>query len=347
VLVLGLIGLAVVVVGGGGAAFLLMQRKPAPTPIVTTNPAPTPVAPLASAPTTTAGQAIGAALPGLSCSWLDVVGPVQNGQPVKLSGVAGSPATVQDSVMAAAKGAGDNLPPTGVDVSAVATADQGACSALDAFRSFKAATGAGPALAATQPAYEITRGGDGKLAGQPIITLAPRSPGQDFALMRLDTSGRISMIYPSRQAFDTARQADGSAITDQGGDAYSVQADALNAAGTAGLLLVTGTGPFDPALLAKPPGGRDVSWIDQVRQAATTGGWKASMTWYKVQNNAPPVRPKVRTGGYYAHPGASDSGAITSQPVQTQPTEQPPFKTQPPVRKPSGWQRIFGSGSGH
>jgi len=342
VLVLALIGLAVIVVGGGGAAFLLMQKKPTANPIVTTNPASAPVAPLASAPTTSAGQAINAALPGLSCSWLDVVGPVQNGQPVKLSGAAGSPATVQDSVMAAAKGAGDNLPPAGVDVSAVATADQGACSALDAFRSFKAATGAGPALAATQPAYEITRGGDGKLVGQPTVTLAPRSPGQDFALLRLDTSGRISMIYPSRKAFDTARQGD-SAITDQGGDAFSVQTDALNVAGTAGLLLITGTGPFDLALLAKPPGGRDVTWIDQIRQAATTGGWKASMTWYKVQSNAPPaVRPRVRAGGYYAHPGATDSAADSSQPVQTQP---PP--EQSPVKKPSGWQRTFGSGSGH
>ena len=31
-----------------------------------------------------AGQAINAALPGLSCSWIDTVGPVQNGSPVKL-----------------------------------------------------------------------------------------------------------------------------------------------------------------------------------------------------------------------------------------------------------------------
>ena len=250
-----------------------------------------------------AAQAINDELADLSCSWLDVVGPVQNGQPVKLSGVAGSPATVQDLVMAAAKEAGDNLPANGVDIGAVAQADQGACSALDAFRSFKAPAGAGPALGSAQPSYQISRGADGKLAGVPTITLAPRSPAQDFALLRLDPAGRINVIWGSRKAFDAARQG-GGAIVDQGGDAYTVTADALNVTGTTGLLLLTGAGPFDPTLLAKPPGVRDVSWIDQVRQAATAGGWKASMTWYKVQNNAAPVRPKLPRPGYYSHPGA-------------------------------------------
>ena len=98
---------------------------------------------------------------------------MQNGQPVKLSGAAGSLPTVQDAVLSAAKGAGDNIAPTSVDVSAVAQADQGACSALDAFRSFKAPTGVGPALASAQPSYQISRGADGKLAGEPTITVSP------------------------------------------------------------------------------------------------------------------------------------------------------------------------------
>ena len=333
-LVLG--ALAVVVVGGAAAAYFVLQ-KPATKKVTAETPSTVVAAPVtAAAPTTSAGQAVAAALPGLSCSWLDVVGTVQNGQPVTLSGAAGSTATVQNAVLAAAKGAGDNLPATGVDVGAVAQADQGACSALDAFRAFKAPVGAGPALASAQPSYQITREPDGKLAGQPTITLAPRSPGQDFALMRMDTNGRLSMVYPSRKAFDAARQSDTS-IVDQGGDAYTVQADALNVAGSAGLLLLTGTGPFDAALLGKPPAGRDMSWMDQVRQAGSSGGWKSSMVWYQVQNSAPPVRPKVRTSGYYAHPGE------VTAPVETAP--QPPAQTQPPPKKQSGWQRLFGSSS--
>jgi hypothetical protein len=278
-----------------------------------------------------------------------VVGPLQNGQTVKLSGASGSPATIQDSVLDAAKEAGDTLPASGaVDISAVAQAEQGACAALDAFRSFKAPAGSGPALASTQPSYQISRGADGKLAGQPTITLAPRSPAQDFALLKVDPAGRINVIYGSRQAFNAARQGD-PAIVDQGGDAYTVQADALNGAGTIGLLLLTGAGPFDPSLLARPPAGRDVSWIAQVRQAATAGGWKASMSWFKVQNNAPPaVRAKPRPGGYYSHPGGDETGPPPPQetfptvPIRTQPRSPPPGY--PPVRRPSSWQRMFGGG---
>jgi serine/threonine protein kinase len=335
-------GLVVIIAAGVGVGYLLIQHKSPPK--IVTSPTNTAVAsgptvPVA-APAATAGQAINDEIAAESCSWLDVVGPVQNGQTVKLSGAAGSPATVQDSVISAAKGAGDNLPPTGVDVSAVAVADQAACSALDAFRSFKAPGGAGPALASAQPSYQITRGADGKLAGQPTITLAPHSPAQDFALLKLDTSGRINVVYGSRKAFDAARQGD-TAIVDQGGDAYTVQADGLNGAGTAGLLLLTGTGPFDPSLLAKPPSARDVTWIDQVRQAAAAGGWKSSMVWYKVENNAPPVRAKPRTDGYYAHPGVD-----TTPP----PDDTAPIRTQPPTpqggHKQSVWQRMFGSNNG-
>jgi serine/threonine-protein kinase len=343
VLAIVLIGLATVVIAGGAIGYVMLQHKPAAKPAA---PAATPTSPASATPAavaTTAASAVNDALPGLSCSWLDVVGPVQNGQPVKLSGASGSPATAQDTVTAAAQGAGITLP--SVDIGAVARADQGACSALDAFRSFKAPAGGAAALASAQPSYQITRGADGKLAGEPTITLAPRSATQDFALLRLDTAGRINVIYGSRKAFDAARQGD-SAIVDQGGDAYTVQADALNVAGTSGLLLLTGNGPFDPSLLAKSPGARDVSWIDQVRKAAAAGGWKASMAWYKVQNNAAPAKPKTpRPGGYYAHPGVSPE-------PQTQEPEAVPIRTQPQVAPPSGhrqsvWQRMFGSNSPH
>jgi serine/threonine protein kinase len=309
VLAIVLIGLATVVIAGGAVAYMMLH-KPSPTVVApsTNGAAATGPVVVASGPGASFSDHLNDNLSDLSCSWLDVVGPLQNGQPVKLSGASGSPATIQDSVLDAAKEAGDTLPASGpVDISAVAQADQGACAALDAFRSFKAPAGSGPALASTQPSYQISRAADGKLAGQPTITLAPRSPTQDFALLKLDPAGRINVIYGSRQAFNAARQGD-VAIVDQGGDAYTVQADALNTAGTTGLLLLTGNGPFDPSLLAKPPGSRDVSWIDQVRRAATAGGWKASMSWYKVQNNAPPaVRARPRQGGYYAHPGGDET----------------------------------------
>ncbi len=345
-----LIGLVTVVVAVSAVGYVMMQQKPTPKLVTPAGNATTPAGPaVATAPPTSVGQAIDTELTDLSCSWLDVVGPVQNGQPLRLSGAAGSPATVQDSVSDAAREAGDNLTSDAVDISAVAQADQGACSALDAFRSFKAPAGSGPALASAQPAYQITRGADGRLAGDPIITVAPRSPAQDFALLRLETNGRLSVIWGSRTAFEAMSKGNPS-VVDQGGDAYTVRSEALNAPGATGLLLLTGNGPFDPGLLAKPPNARDVSWIDQVRKAATAGGWKASMVWYKVQGGAPPpavpVHPRQprqqQPNETYSHPDEVETVPIRNYdgPVRTQP---PPGY--PPLnRRQTMWQRRFGEG---
>jgi serine/threonine-protein kinase len=335
---------AITVIGVGVAYYMLHRPGVAAKPVVAAAQPAAPNVQAGTAQSTGPGQAINAALPGMSCSWLDVVGQVQSGAPVKLVGAAGSPATVQDQVIAAAKTGGVDLPVTAVDLSDVAQADQGACSALDAFRSFKDASAGAASLVSPAAAYTITRGPDGKLAGAPTITLAPRNPSQDFALLRLDAMGRISMVYADRQAFSTDKDPD-ARITSQGGDAYSVQDGSLNANGWNGLLLITGKGPFDAGLLAKSPGARDVDWIDQVRQAAAAGGWKASMVWYKVTNAAPPPRVRLRqTGGYYAHPGVAENngGGEESGPIQTQPPQPNPY---PPLHHNGNsiWQRMFGS----
>ncbi|HVM99751.1 MAG TPA: serine/threonine-protein kinase [Caulobacteraceae bacterium] len=334
--------IAVLVVIGTGVAYVMMPktgltaRAPAAAPAHAGQGATTGVqAPAAQ--TLSAGDAINGALPGMSCSWLDVVGQVQNGAPVKLAGAAGSPATVQDAVIAAAKSAGVDLPVTAVDLTGVAQADQGACSALDAFRSFKSA--GAPGLISPAASYTIARGPDGKLAGQPTITLAPRNPSQDFALLHIDPLGRIAVIYGSRQAFSSGKDTD-AVITSQGGDAYSIQDGALNANGWNGLLMIIGAGPFDASMLTKAPAARDVGWIDQVRQAAAAGGWKSSMVWYQVRNNAAPAPVRTRprpTQGYYAHPGVSENSGNGSEPIQTAPPS--PY---PPLHRNSIWQRMFG-----
>jgi hypothetical protein len=68
------------------------------------------------------------------------------------------------------------------------------------------------------------------------------------------------------------------------------------------------------------------------------------MVWYKVQNNAPPARPRPRTSGYYTHPGDDTSGAGASNPTA-------PVRTQPDNQqgghKPSVWQRMFGANGGY
>ncbi len=52
--------------------------------------------------------------------------------------------------------------------------------------------------------------------------------------------------------------------------------------GWSGMLLLTGKGPFDPALVAAPAAKRGADWSDRFRKAAAAGGWKAEMVWYRT-----------------------------------------------------------------
>jgi hypothetical protein len=245
---------------------------------------------------------------------------------------------VQDSVLGAAKTANVNLPATGIDLTGVATADQDACSTFDVLRQFKPAAGSST-LATTQGAYQIAAGPDGKPAGLPTMTLSPRNPMGDFALMKIEPSGKVSVIFPNRAALTAAMAKDSNAITDLGGDSFQVRNTAFNGAGWDGLLLISANGPIDASELTKAPSARNLGWVDGVRQTATAAGWKADMVWYRVQGSVPaptptphPVQPRQVQPhtGYYTPPI---------------PLPRPP-RVPPPEREPRGkgsyWQRVFG-----
>ena len=228
--------------------------------------------------------AISAALPALPCSWLELT-PASTGDAgtIKLIGVAGSPASVQDTLLKTAMGAGATI--SSVNMDEVAPAEQTVCPTLDAFSAIRGATPqAGPRLSTDQLLYPIARQGNGKMAARVQITMAVRDKTEDFALLGLEPSGKISMILPSRQALNTALATPGGPITDLGGDVYRLEIDAYDFQGWAGLVLLTGSGPFDSAA----PGGTtatipSASWPPAFRQAAGSGGWKADMVWYKVE----------------------------------------------------------------
>ena len=297
--------LAVVAIVGAGVYFLLPKHTPGG--------APTAAAPSASTAATPVGlrQAVETALPGLSCSWLELVDSDQGGAKIKLVGVAGSPATVQGAVIDAARLSGSTLQGSDVDLNEVAPADQAVCSALDAFRSVRApAAPDGPELKTEKRVYEIERQPNGKLASRAVINMAVRSPSQDFALLGLEPSGKITMIVPNRAAFDATR-VNNNLITDLGGDAYKLQIDAFDFRGWSGLLLVTGKGPFDPALLTLPAGSRDVAWYDKVRQTAAANGWKSEMVWYKVVDNGVAAAAPA--------PAGVNPAAVGPRPVQHRP----------------------------
>jgi eukaryotic-like serine/threonine-protein kinase len=294
--------LGVVALAAGGL-FLAGQLTPSGAPAVSGSapsasvPRPETSAPAAvppsaavagSAPAAAAQQAIAAALPGIGCSWLDLVGVTggAGGLSVRLAGVAGQPADAQSAVAQAGSTVG--APVTDINLDEVAPVDQPVCGPLDAVRPIRDPSGG--RLTTSQRRFEMVRQANGKFAGRAVITLAPGDPSIDFALVGIEPTGKMQMVIDSRAQFEAARQAAAQTsdpnISDLGGGAYRLQID-TDLAGWSGLLLITGQGPFAPQLLSGPPRARGVKWQETFHSLAERRGWKADMVWYKVVDEIP------------------------------------------------------------
>ena len=266
-----IVGGAVVLLGVAAGAVFLATSGSKPN---------APPAPVAAAQTSR--QAIEGALPGVPCSWLDLtdVSGGAQGLTVRLRGVAGRPAAAQGAISGAASHAG--MVVSNLDLAEVAPVGEPLCSTLDAVRAFRSPSGGG--LSTAQRKFEIVQQSNGKLAARAVITMAPRHAGLDFALVGLEPTGKMDVIFPSRAAFEqikAGQPADSSAIADLGGDSYRLQID-TDHHGWSGLLLITGRGPFDPKLLQGDPVARGADWPDRFRAAASNGGWQTDMVWYRT-----------------------------------------------------------------
>ena len=272
-------GAAVGVLAIGLAVFALLPKsRPAAPPAATAAVGPTATA--SGAPKAElARRSVESALPYLGCTWLDLESVTEGagGLAMKLAGVAGSPAGAEAAVSKAAAGSG--APVANVDLEAVAPVESPVCPALDAFRLIRAQTSdTGRRLATAQPVYRIMSQSTGKMAARAVITMDIGSPTVDFALFGLEPTGKIDAIIPDRA---TAQKLVGSALESLGPDRYRLPLD-TDHQGWSGLLLLTGKGPFDPALIAAAPAARGASWPERFKAAADAGGWKAEMVWYKT-----------------------------------------------------------------
>ena len=274
------IGGGVVVVGLiGGLIFVMRPHDKAPAAAAST------ASTVATPSAETARRAVEAALPTVSCSWLDIVSatPSGSGVAVALTGVAGSPQDASAKISQAAKAAGVNI--ASLDLEGVSPTDSSACTALDAFRPIRADTSAsGRRLSTSQTKYTFEKQPDGSLKQIALITMAIGNPATDFTLLGLDPTGLIQQISPSRQWFaDKIKDPSlKDQFTDLGSDSYRLSVGMTPPAGLQGLLLLTGKGPFDAKLLAVAPSARSADWSAKVAQAATAGGWKAEMVWYRT-----------------------------------------------------------------
>ncbi|MDB5445435.1 MAG: hypothetical protein JWQ97_752 [Phenylobacterium sp.] len=256
---------------GGGVALLMRSPKPA-----------------ATAASGTAGTAISArravtdALPTIACSWLDLtdITPGPGGLAVRLSGVAGRPAAAQAALSGAAARAGASLSDLNLDE--VAPVGEPLCAPLDVIRPLRTSAGG---LSTPQRSFVMVRQADGKVAGRAIINMSLRDPSTDFALVGIEPSGKMDIIFHDRAEFDRLKTqfagvADGP-IADLGGGAYRLQIYTSHV-GWSGMLLITGKGPFDPGLLQSDATSRGADWPGAFRDGASRGGWKTDMVWYRT-----------------------------------------------------------------
>ncbi|EGI55306.1 kinase domain protein [Sphingomonas sp. S17] len=276
-----------VLVGGLVLAILLgwliLRGKPSATP------SSTPVA-VTSDPVARARDAIDAALPSVSCTWLRIVAVTQSaaGPRVALTGVAGNPTQAQSEIVRTLQAQG--LTASAIDFADVSPITQSGCAALDAYRQIRA-TGRNR-LSVPQRRFEMRTQPPGsayagKLAANAIIGITIGNPSLDFALVGLEPSGAIDMLIPNRAAFEEQMRAsrNGVPITDLGGDRYRLQLD-LDHQGWSGLLLITGKGPFDASVIAPPLGARDAAWRTTFVERAAERGWQADMIWFRSVDDA-------------------------------------------------------------
>lgn len=238
-----------------------------------------------------AHAAIDAALPSVSCTWLQIASlqPGPNGPRVRLTGVAGDPAGAQNEISRSLSAQG--LPVSDIDFSDVSPITQSGCAALDAYRQIRAPSGNRLSVPQHRFGMRMQPAGTayaGSLAANAIIGITIGDPRLDFALVGLEPSGKIDMLIPNRAAFmqEVAKSSGGVPITDLGNDRYRLQID-LDHEGWSGLLLVTGKGPFEPNAIAPPLGQRGADWREKLVSLAAERGWQADMVWFRSVHDAP------------------------------------------------------------
>ncbi len=238
-------------------------------------------------------QAVEAALPGVSCSWIDIddVNDSSGAVALRLSGVAGSPVEAQKAISAAAQSVGAHIGL--VDTSNVFPVGAKTCQVLDAFRAFREPSSEhGRRFVSQQSNWELMKtnppcqGPNAKA----VVNIRIGDPSKDFSIIGMDRNGGLQQIFASRQAFMDFHNQVPDFSTATGDDSFS-STSCYNESGLVGELLVTGAGPFDLGLpdAIKTSDSRpvDAAWLQTFANTAKAKGWRTSMVWYRVVNDQP------------------------------------------------------------
>jgi serine/threonine-protein kinase len=236
-------------------------------------------------PSAVARQAVAAGLPGVPCTWLDLVDAQADGKSVSLSfrGVAGKPAEAQGAIgkLLTAKG----LQAGSIDFSDVSPINPGDCGPLEAFRQIRAPASA--KLSVAQRQFEMVKlgpelGSDaGKLAAPAVIQVNTNGDTKDLALVGMDDSGSMTKLIGAR-----AELSPDNGIEQPQPGVYRFQLN-TDHKGWSGILLLSGQGPFDDALLNGTTASRGADWANRFLAQARQKGWQAEMVWYRTVDAAP------------------------------------------------------------
>lgn len=236
-------------------------------------------------PSTVARQAVASGLPGVPCTWLDLVDAQADGTSVSLSfrGVAGKPAEAQGAIgkLLTAKG----LQAGSIDFSDVSPINPGDCGPLEAFRQIRAPAAA--KLSVAQRQFEMVKLGSefgpdaGKLAAPAVIQVNTNGDSKDLSLVGMDDSGSMTKLIGAR-----AELSPDNGIEQPQPGVYRFQLN-TDHKGWSGILLLSGQGPFDDALLNGTTASRGADWANRFLAQARQKGWQAEMVWYRTVDAAP------------------------------------------------------------
>jgi serine/threonine-protein kinase len=236
-------------------------------------------------PAATARQAIAAGLPSVPCTWLDLIDAQANGTSVTLSfrGVAGKPAEAQGQIgkLLTAKG----LQAGSIDFSDVSPINPGDCGPLEAFRQIRAP--AASKLSVAQRQFEMVKLGTefgpdaGKIAAPAVIQVNTNADTKDLSLVGMDDSGSMTKLIGARTELSPAN-----GIEQPQPGVYRFQLN-TDHKGWSGILLLSGQGPFDDALLNGTTASRGADWANRFLTQARQKGWQAEMVWYRTVDAAP------------------------------------------------------------
>ncbi|PEQ13063.1 hypothetical protein B2G71_09585 [Novosphingobium sp. PC22D] len=232
-----------------------------------------------------ATRVVNSALPSVGCSWLSIVNAEDAGDAVKVNftGVAGNPNQAKGDIARALTNGG--VDGAELDFAEVAPITQAGCSALDTYRQVRDLSDDRLTLPTRQFKMAMRPQDDpyypGKVAAVAPIGIDADIGDKDLTVVGLEPSGEFTTIVSKKSDFTDALAAGSPMIErEEGANAYRLNIG-LDHEGWSGILLLTGEGPFDPAVVVPPVGQRGSDWQSKFLSEAANKGWRTEMVWFK------------------------------------------------------------------